>query len=146
MQKGIDYTGVAVAFICHDGRGNFLLHKRTEKCRDEHHKWDNGGGGLEFGEHPEEGMWRELREEYGCDGVISEQLPVRSHVRDNNGVKTHWVTFAYIVQVDPREAKINEPESMADMGWFTLDNLPQPLHTIAAKQFQEWETIFRKYA
>lgn len=146
MKKGIDYIGVAVAFICHDGQGNFLMHKRSENCRDEHHKWDNGGGGVKFGEHPEEALWRELQEEYGCAGVIDEALPVRSRIRQHGDVATHWVTFPYIVRVNRDEVKMNEPDMMTEIGWFRLDDLPQPLHSIVEKQFQEWKDIFASYA
>lgn len=50
MKKGIDYIGVTVSFYCHDGAGNFVLHKRNHNCRDEHGCWDFGGGGLKHGE------------------------------------------------------------------------------------------------
>ena len=67
MIKGVDYTGITICFICHDGEGNFLVNKRTENCRDEHGTWDFGGGGLKFGEKVEDGLKRELKEEYCTD-------------------------------------------------------------------------------
>ena len=48
MEKGIDYIGVGVSFICHDGKGNYLMNKRSKNCRDEHGKWDFGGGAVDF--------------------------------------------------------------------------------------------------
>ena len=49
MKPGIDYIGVSTPFYCHDGQGNFLFHKRSQKCRDEQGRWDTGSGKLEFG-------------------------------------------------------------------------------------------------
>lgn len=49
MKKGEDYTGVSIVYLCHDGKGRYLLAKRSVNCRDEHGVWDCGGGGLEFG-------------------------------------------------------------------------------------------------
>ena len=66
MKKGVDYTGVTVVFFCHDGKGNVLLSKRSEKCRDEHGTWDPGAGRLEFGHTIEDTLRREILEEYGA--------------------------------------------------------------------------------
>lgn len=67
LRKGIDFIGVTCVFYCHDGKGNFLLHQRSENCKDEQGRWDCGGGGLEVGEEFEDGVKREIMEEYGCD-------------------------------------------------------------------------------
>ena len=32
LQGGVDYIGVTVVFYCHDGKGNFLMHKRSKNC------------------------------------------------------------------------------------------------------------------
>lgn len=50
MRQGFDYIGVTTVFYCHDGKGNLLLHKRSQTCRDEKGRWDCGGGALKFGE------------------------------------------------------------------------------------------------
>ena len=67
MQKGFDYVGAGVVFFCHDGKGNVLLGKRGENCRDEHGKWDIGGGGIEFGDTAINTMRKEIAEEYSTD-------------------------------------------------------------------------------
>ena len=64
MQKGIDYPGVSVVFFCHDGNGNYLLHKRSKNARDEQGRWDMGGGGLEFGDTVIEKLKEEIMEEF----------------------------------------------------------------------------------
>lgn len=63
MKKGVDYTGVTVVYLCHDGEGHILFSKRSENCRDEHHTWDPGGGGLEFGDTVENTLKKEISEE-----------------------------------------------------------------------------------
>lgn len=35
LQRGIDFIGITCVFYCHDGQGNFLMHKRSKNCRDE---------------------------------------------------------------------------------------------------------------
>ena len=125
---GIDYIGVTMNFYCVDGKGKLLLHKRSKNCRDEHGRWDNGGGQLEFGETPEHGVLREVKEELGCKGKILEQIPAISALRVQNGIKTHWLAVGFIVKVNPKEVKIMEPHKIDDIGWFDLSNLPYPLH------------------
>ncbi len=63
VQKGVDFTGVTVVFLCHDGQGNILLSKRSTQCRDEHGTWDPGGGSIEFGDHVEDTLRREIAKE-----------------------------------------------------------------------------------
>ena len=145
MKPGIDYIGVTVTFYCTDGKGNWAFHKRSQKCRDEQGHWDCGGGTLEFGESFEEGVLREVAEEYGCKGSILQQLPPMNRIRMNNGVATHWVSLAFIIKVNPKEVRINEPAAMDDIGWFTLDNLPQPLHSTIPLRLKEQAEYFKPF-
>lgn len=130
MIKGIDYPGVSVSFYCHDGNGKYLFHKRGAGCRDEHGRWDNGGGGLKFGEKIEDALIREIKEEYCTDILEKEFLGVREAHREHEGKPTHWVVIFYKVLVDPKTIAIGEPDKCEELGWFTLDNLPEPLHSM----------------
>ena len=145
MKPGLDYIGISTAFICHDGNGRFLLGKRSKNCRDEQGAWEFGGGVLEFGFTLEENVLREIKEEYGCEGTIEEELPPITLFRNSEGEKTHWVTIPYIVRVNPSKAKLNEPESQDEIGWFRLDEFPQPFHTGATSIFEAYRDRFRKY-
>ncbi len=129
MIPGIDYTGIGVSFLCHDGAGNILLSQRSERCRDEHHCWEAGGGKLEYGEDPREAVLREIREEYGVEGIIDRALPAVSLTREHQGKPTHWITLPFVVRVPREGVKNGEPEFISELGWFSLDALPQPLHT-----------------
>ena len=142
MQAGIDYTGVTVAFFCHDEQGLYLMQKRSQHCRDERGRWEFGGGRLEFGESLEEGLHRELGEEYGCTGTIEQQLPAISHMRSDTDVTTHWITIPYIVRIKHAEAFINEPKSIDEIGWFAINKLPTPLHTACKCELEEFGEYF----
>ncbi len=126
MQKGIDHIGVAVAFFCHDGRGNVLMSKRGAKARDEHGKWDIGAGGIEFGDTIEETLIKEIKEEICADIVKSEFLGCRTVLRELDGKKTHWIMFDFKVQVNPEMVKNGEPHKFDELKWFTFDNMPKP--------------------
>jgi 8-oxo-dGTP diphosphatase len=143
MVKGIDFVGIGVAFFCHDGKGNFLLHKRSGKCRDEHGRWDVGGGGLRVGERLEDVLKREVHEEYGVEPLGHEFLGFEEVFREHEGKTTHWLSFRFKVLVD-REAAINgEPEMIDEIGWFSLDNLPSPLHSQLPHEIEIYQAQLR---
>lgn len=145
MKVGKDYIGISTAFFCHDGQGNFLFHKRGPKCRDERGKWDNGGGQHEFGITMAENVLKELKEELSCDGEINETLPAVDIFREHDGVQTHWLMVGHIVKVNPKDVKSGEPGKIEELSWFTLDNLPEPLHPGAEKAFKNYSEYFDKY-
>ncbi|MFA5127203.1 MAG: NUDIX domain-containing protein [Patescibacteria group bacterium] len=129
MKKGIDYTGVAIVYFCHDGQGNFLMSKRSKNCRDEHGCWDQGGGGLEFDHDVIETLKKEIKEEYCTDVLAYEFLGYRDVHREHGGQRTHWLALDFKVLVDQSKVKNGEPHKFEEIAWFTLDNLPEPLHS-----------------
>src|ERR1035438_6477814 len=110
LKRGVDFIGVTVCFVVHDGKGNFLLQKRSQNCRDEQGTWDVGGGALEFGEDWGEAVVREVFEELGSKTLKVEFLKAYNAVRDNNGTPTHWIALVHAVLVNSEDVKINEPE------------------------------------
>mgnify|MGYP001567644416 FL=1 len=89
MQKGIDYVAISVGYVCHDGKGNYLMNKRGVNCRDEHGVWDFGGGSLEVGETVEYCFKKELKEEYGVEPMDYTLLGYLDVFRNLNGKNTH---------------------------------------------------------
>jgi 8-oxo-dGTP diphosphatase len=129
MRKGFDYIGNNVMFLCHDGKGNYLFSKRSEKCRDEHGTWDTGGGAVELHDSVEETLRKEIQEEYCTDVLNFEFLGYRSVHREFNGERTHWVALDFKVLIDPAKVQNGEPEKLEEIAWFKLSELPAPLHS-----------------
>ena len=145
IQIGTDYIGITTPFYCHDGRGNFLLHRRSKNCRDERGRWDPGSGKLEFGINPEENVLKEVIEEYGCGGVIDGTLPPHGIFRTQNGVRTHWLAVPFFVKIRRNDAKLNESHKMLEIGWFQLKKLPKPHHTGFSFTLKKFRKYFNKY-
>ena len=101
-----------------------------------------GGGRLEFGLTPEENVLKEVKEEYGCKGVIQKGIPPHTLIRMNKGKKTHWIVFPFFIKVKRSEVKINEPEKIDELGWFRLNKLPKPLHTGFKRTFKHYRKHF----
>lgn len=131
MRKGFDYVGVSVSYICHDGKGNYLMSKRSTNCRDEHGTWDFGGGGLDLGCSVENTLLKELKEEYCVTPVSYEFVGYYDLFRKIEDKDTHWLALNFIVLVNPDEVKNGEPHKFDELKWFKLDNLPSPLHSAA---------------
>jgi len=144
-KPGINYIGISTPFYCNDGKGNFVLHKRGKKARDEKGRWDFGGGQLQIGEEVKRGVLREVKEEWGVVGRIQEQLEAHSIFRLQNEIKTHWLAIPFFIKVDIKKAKIMESEKFSEMGIFTLDNLPKPLHSGAKYTMKHYSKNFNKY-
>lgn len=129
MQKGVDYTGITVVFCCHDGQGRFVMAKRSDNSRDEAGRWDIGGGGLKFNEPVEDGLQREIKEEYCADVLSHELLGFRDVHREHEGKLTHWIALDYLALVDPRQVAIGDPEKLVKLEWFSLDSKPPKEHS-----------------
>ena len=128
--KGISFTGVTTAFMCHDGKGKLFLAQRSKNSRDEHGNWDTGGGGLKHGQAVEDNLRREVKEEYGVEPLYIEFLGYMDAFRETpDGQPTHWLALYFAVLVDPKKVKICEPDMFDKYGWFKLDELPQPIHS-----------------
>lgn len=138
MTKGIDYIGICVNYICHDGNGRIVLNKRGKNSRDEVGRWDCGGGGLDFGSTAEETLRKEIKEEYGADVISSEFLGYRDVFRELGGKKTHWLAIDFLVVVDPEQVRNEEPHKFDAVEWATLDALPTPLHFGFSQMIQNY--------
>lgn len=145
MKAGIDYVGVTISFYCHDGEGNFVFALRSANCRDEHGRWDPGAGSLDHGLTLEENVLKEVKEEYGCDGIVEGWLPPIAVFREHEGKKTHWLAIGAFVRVKREEVQNMEPHKFDDLIWRRLDDLPEPLHTGFAWHFKQQYEHFKKY-
>ena len=142
LRRGIDHIGVTVCFVVHDGKGNVLLQKRSQNCRDERGAWDVGGGAVEFGERIEDAVRREVAEELGTKPIKVEfLLAYDAHRANHEGQQTHWVALGHAVQVDRAEVKIGEPHKIDELGWFTSSDLPSPLHSHMYKTLEPAITL-----
>lgn len=129
LRQGSLVPRVSIVYLCHDGKGHFLMHKRGQNTRDEQGVWDIGGGSLDFGKTVMETLREEIKEEYGTDVLLAELLGYRDVFREHEGKETHWLALDWKVLVDPAKAKNGEPHKFDEVGWFRLDNLPSPLHS-----------------
>ncbi len=145
IKKGLDFVGITIVFLCHDGQGNILLNKRSQNCRDEHGCWDPGAGALEHGHTVIQTLKKEIKEEY-CTEIISKRFLGYSELhRSHQNQPTHWIALEFLVQVDRSKVKNGEPNKFEDLQWFTLDTFPKPLHSHFPKFLKKYSKQLKKY-
>lgn len=130
MKQGFDYIGVTVVFYCYDKQGRLLLHKRSNKCRDEIGRWDAGGGAMKFGETFEQAVRREVKEELCVDIKKLTFAGINNVIRKHNGKKTHWIAILFTCLIEPDKVKNGDPRKITEIGWFKENKLPKPLHSM----------------
>jgi len=104
--------------------------KRTDKTRDEHGKWELGGGGVNFREPIIQALKREIKEEYCTNVKKIEFLGYRDiHRVDEKKRKTHWIGLDFKVLVNRKRVKNGEPKKIEEIRWVRLEKLPNPQHS-----------------
>lgn len=100
--------------------GKILLDQRHSDSRFEPNKWEFPGGKVDFGEHPEEALKRELKEELGTLIETGPLYEVLSHVYDNKGDIRHVVLLFYICKISQ-----GKPERIdcQDLVWADKDKM-----------------------
>lgn len=86
-------------------------------------EWGSMGGNVEFGETPEAAAIREAKEELG---IVVGNLRFMS-CSDVRKEGKHYIDISFVGEIISGEPTIMEPDKIAEIGWFPLDNLPTPL-------------------
>ena len=108
-----------------------ILLSRLSVVELEYGAWTLPGGGVDFGEHPDRTVLRELQEETGLVGEIDQVAGVFSHVYRNSpaadGGDLHFLGVLYWVRIRGGELRDEVDGSTDRAAWFSrreLDDLP----------------------
>lgn len=121
-QPGIDFPGLGVGLaILRDGK--LLLCKRMKAPEAGH--WNIVGGKVDHMEPAELAARREAEEETGLD--IGEIRYLGLTEQRIEADRQHWISLLYVTDDTTGEPQLTEPDKLSEIGWFDLDDLPQPL-------------------
>jgi 8-oxo-dGTP diphosphatase len=96
--------------------------------------WDLPGGFLEPGEHPEEGVVRELREETGLEVRPRRLIGIYMDVYGAEGDATMSVTYECEVVGGVERAA----DDVAEIGWFGPEELPPVAFEHGERVIADW--------
>jgi ADP-ribose pyrophosphatase YjhB (NUDIX family) len=103
---------VFAAAVIFDQDKNIFLVKSTYQ---RFHPWGLPGGSLEYGEHPEEAVVREVHEETGLNVCIEKLLLVDAWLPDRVGL-------FYLCRIT--EGTFSPSDEVSEYAYFSVDDLP----------------------
>lgn len=115
------------AAIVQDGR--LLLVRRLREP--EAGCWGLPGGKVDWLEPVEQAVRREIEEELAIRLTVLNLLCVVDQI--DPARSEHWLAPVYLADAFEGEVRNVEPEKHGDIGWFPMDNLPEPL-TVATRR------------
>ncbi len=121
-QPGIDFPGLGVGLaILRDGK--LLLCKRMKAPEAGH--WNIVGGKVDHMEPAELAARREAEEETGLSIGPIRYLGITEQLIEAD--RQHWISLLYVTEDTSGDPQLTEPDKLSEIGWFDLDDLPQPL-------------------
>ena len=131
LKPGVDFPGVGCGLVIQRADGRVLLCKRVKAP--EAGFWNIVGGKVDLMERSIDAARREAEEESGLKIGAVDFLCLAEEIILADG--QHWVSLIYVTRDFTGEPTLTEPDKLSDIGWFALDDLPQPLSAFSAKAF-----------
>lgn len=113
--RALPWIRIGAYAVCRDAAKRVLL-CRIREGYPEAGRWTLPGGGVDFGEHPGDGVLRELTEETGLSGQIESLLAIASGTVERPRSRPgplHWVAIMYRVTIAGGELR-DEPDGSSD--------------------------------
>lgn len=85
--------------------------------------WGSIGGHVEFGETPIEATKREAMEELGVE-IGNVQFAACASIQKFG---KQYIDVSFTAEILSGEPRICEPDKVEELGWFDLNNLPEPM-------------------
>ncbi|MBP1043066.1 NUDIX domain-containing protein [Vagococcus sp. BWB3-3] len=132
------------------GVGAILLNKNNQvllvlrkKAPDADH-WSLPGGKVDLYETIELATIREIREELNVSIELIQLVCVTNHILETE--KTHFICPTFLAVITAGDLQNNEPDKLAEFGWFPLDQLPHPLTYTTTNALEALGSAKRKTA
>ena len=120
MNSDRPLVGVAIIIAKNN---KVLLHKRKNSHGDG--AWAFPGGHLEFMETIEECAKRETKEEMNLNIKNLKTVTLTNDFFPEEN--KHYITIFVTAKIKSGKLKLMEPEKSSEIGWFSWDELPEPL-------------------
>ena len=131
MKPGTHFPGVGSGLVI-ERDGKVLLYKRVNPPEAGH--WNIVGGKVDHMEPAAIAAKREAEEETGLSIGGVEFLCTSEQIIPSDG--QHWLSLIYVARDVTGEPALTEPDKLSEMGWFDINQAPQPLSLFAQDAFR----------
>jgi len=104
--------------------GKTLLAKRSSKKSLGQSQWGSAGGHVELGETPAQAAIRETQEELG---IVVDNLKFLTCLDEQWKDGRQYVDIIFSADIVSGIPRSMEPDKIEEVGWFDLDDLPEPM-------------------
>jgi len=132
---------LVTAIIIEDGK--ILMQKRTDDLDSHRDKWTTPSRFVEFNEHPEDTIIREVKEELNIEIKIKSVIPSIDSF-PNHKDKFHTIYVAYECEiVDGEASNTDDDGDISDVKWISIEELDKldtirgtmpPINTLLSDQ------------
>jgi ADP-ribose pyrophosphatase YjhB (NUDIX family) len=134
-------TRVAAYALCRDAQNRLLL-TRIAPGYPAPGQWTLPGGGINFGERPQDAVLRELTEETGLIGRVDSLAFVHSFARSADAAPSsgpwHGIRIVYRVTITGGTLRHEVDESTDQAAWWTLDEIAAMPHVDLVQATLAW--------
>ncbi len=137
----------ACAFIHRevDGVQKVFMAKRADTKKFLPGVYELPGGHIDFGENTEDGLVREIQEEFGVRVRLGDPFAVFTYHNEIKG--SHSIEVIYFAQLaDPDTEVKPNPEDHSTCGWFSESELPQTFVSEKDIEDEEVKAIYKGFA
>lgn len=114
---------VSVGGIILNEKKEVLVLKRSENDDFLPGFWEIPGGGLDYGENPEEGLKREIKEECGIDVEVLNPVVVTDYFMDKGEDRVHRVEINFTCHPKNKDQAITLSSEHMESMWTNLDQV-----------------------
>ena len=122
LMSKTDHPWIGVDNIIVDDKGKILLIKRSDEEKTFPGMWAFVSGMVEWDETIEQALKREAQEEIGCQVEIIKYTGRYYDKIGRHPTKT-CVCLPHICKIVKGEPKVNQPEEIQDVKWFTPEEI-----------------------
>ncbi len=136
-------TACAFIYKLEDGVYKLFLPKRASTKKFLPNVFELPGGHLDFGESLEEGLKREIKEEFGKEIVVGDVFYAFTYVNEVKG--SHSVEIIYFAQFPGDEEIELNPEDHSEYRWFSKEDLTQAFGKTKSEDDPEVKAIMKGF-
>lgn len=142
-KKGPGVRVGLVAIIMREGRMLFGIRKNTETANGQ---WAFPGGRMDYGETPEDGICREIKEETGLVVDIDDVkfLTYKNEFFPNQ--QRHYISLIFFIETTKGEPECKEPDKCEGWEWLDPFNLPENTFWACKQVIKEKEMFIKAMA